>query len=271
MTSADLPERDEFYVGYEPDAPPGIAVHLARVVIAVVALAMLAAVAATALHRRLAPATFEFGRPQAVAGELRRAPYPRLIAAGRTIWLVGPGKAGAEAILDGAADGPVALDGTRIARGPHTMVEVVAGSVRSLPGGTRSVPLVPGTDGTDLVPIVAESADGQVHGNEVTVRGEIVDSKCFLGVMNPAEGTVHRDCARVCLRGGIPPMLLMRGPAGQEALMLLVGPSGEPIGRQLAARAGQPVSIRGRLSRDGDTLLLTTTIDAVTLLGAPHH
>jgi hypothetical protein len=268
MMPDDRPEPDEFYVGYEPDMPPRMAVHLARVVTAVVALALLTAGAATALHRRLAPATFEFGRPQAITGELRRAPYPRLIAAGRTAWLVGPGKAGAEAVLDGATDGPVALEGTRIARGPHTMFEVVAGSVRSAPAGTKSVPSASGTDGTNLVPPDAETAARQVHGgDEIDVQGEIVDSKCFLGVMNPGEGTVHRDCARVCLRGGIPPMLLVRGAAGEEALMLLVGATGEPIGRQLAARAGQPVVIRGRLSRDGDTLVLVTTIGAVTPLG----
>jgi hypothetical protein len=251
MTTSEPPERDEFYIGYEPDTPPRIAARLVHVVIAVIAIAVLAAVAAAALHRRLAPATFEYGRPQAIAGELRRAPYPRLIAAGRTTWLVGPGKTGAAAVLDGAVDGPVALDGTRIARGMQTMFEVVAGSVRQL---------VPGTNGTNVVPLDAEITAGQIHGNdEVDLRGEIVDSKCFLGVMNPGEGTVHRDCARVCLRGGIPPMLLVRGAAGEEALLLLVGASGEPIGHQLAARAGQPVSVRGRLTRDGDTLRLATT------------
>ena len=66
-----------------------------------------------------------------------------------------------------------------------------------------------------------------------------MDSKCFFGVMNPGEGTVHRDCARVCLRGGIPPMLLVRGAAAEEALMLLVDATGAPIGRQLADGAGQ--------------------------------
>ena len=34
----------------------------------------------------------------------------------------------------------------------------------------------------------------------VELTGEIADSKCWLGVMNPGEGTVHRDCARRCLK-----------------------------------------------------------------------
>jgi hypothetical protein len=268
MTLPDPIDRDEFYIGYEPQMPSGIASHLARVVIAGVALAVLTAAGGLALHHRLAPATFEYGHPRTAAGELRRSPYPRLLAEGRTTWLVGPGKSDADAALGDVAEGPVVLEGTRIARGPHTMLEVVPGSVRAAgPPGTRSVPSGPGTNGTDLVPRSAGNATPQVDDAEVTLHGEVVDSKCFLGVMNPGEGTVHRDCARVCLRGGIPPMLLVRGAAAEEALLLLVGPSGEPIGRQLADLAGQAVSVRGHLTRDGDVLVLATTAAQVVRLG----
>jgi hypothetical protein len=266
MTPSDSSGRDEFYIGYEPDTPPHIGRHVGRVVVAVVALSVMAAAVALALHHRLAPSTFAFGHPADAAGELRRDPYPRLLIEGRTTWLVGPGKADAESALLGIAEGPVTLTGTRIARGTHVMLEVVPGSARPDRGlGTKPVP---SGSGTDLVPLDAETAARQVHGaTDVTVRGEIVDSKCFLGVMNPGEGTVHRDCARVCLRGGIPPMLLVRGAAAEEALMLLVDPTGAPIGRQLADRAGQAVEVRGRLTRDGDVLVLATTPAQVVRLG----
>ncbi len=269
MTPPDPIGGDEFYIGYEPDTPPHIARHVGRVVIAVVSLSALAAVGALAAHHRLAPSTFAFGHPAAAAGELRRDPYPRLLTEGRTTWLVGPGKSGAESALGGIAERHVALTGTRIARGTHVMLEVVPGSARpDHEHGTKPVPSGPGTDGTDRVPDDAETAVRQVHGGrDVTVRGEIVDSKCFLGVMNPGEGTVHRDCARVCLRGGIPPMLLVRGAAAEEALMLLVDATGAPIGRQLADRAGQTVEVRGRLTRDGDVLVLATTRAQVVRLG----
>jgi hypothetical protein len=269
MTPPDPRGRDEFYIGYEPDTPPHIGRRVGRVVIAIVALSLMTAAVALALHHRLAPSTFAFGHPAANAGELRRDPYPRLLIEGRTTWLVGPGKSGAEAALGGLATGRVALEGTRIARGAHVMLEVVPGSARpDQEHGTKPVPSGPGTDGTDLVPHDAGTAARQVHGaSDVTVRGEIVDSKCFLGVMNPGEGTVHRDCARVCLRGGIPPMLLVRGAAAEEALMLLVDATGAPIGRQLADRAGQAVEVRGRLTRDGDVLVLATTPAQVVRLG----
>ena len=39
---------------------------------------------------------------------------------------------------------------------------------------------------------------------KVTLRGEILDPKCYLGVMRPGEGKPHRSCAIRCLAGGIP-------------------------------------------------------------------
>ena len=56
---------------------------------------------------------------------------------------------------------------------------------------------------------------------EVTIIGEIVDSKCYLGVMNPGRTKVHRDCATRCISGGIPPMLVTA-----DATYLLVGTDG---------------------------------------------
>jgi hypothetical protein len=116
--------------------------------------------------------------------------------------------------------------------------------------------VVPGTIASVTGAVASESAPKMPAGDEVTLHGEIVDSKCFLGVMNPGEGTVHRDCARVCLRGGIPPMLLIRGARAEEALVLLVDEAGVPVGRAVAALAGVPVQVRGRLVRDGEHLTL---------------
>jgi len=261
------PPDDEFYIGYDPPMPPRIAARVTRVVAAVIAASAVVAMAALAAHRRLAPAAFDFGRPQPLVGDLRRTPYPELAGEGPPALLVGRGKRAADAELEGIPDGPVTLAGTRIERDGHRMFEVVPGSIRALTAsksGTKSVPVGPGpstmnwgrlgstTMGAGPRPAhVADPAD-------VTLHGEIVDSKCFLGVMNPGEGTAHRDCARVCLRGGIPPMLLVRGARAEEALVLLVDDAGAPIGRQLADLAGVPVEVNGRLTRDGDRLVLFT-------------
>jgi hypothetical protein len=74
-----------------------------------------------------------------------------------------------------------------------------------------------------------------------------VDGKCYLGVMNPGEGAVHRDCARACLRGGLPALFAVRTRDGGERLIMLVSASGGPASTDLADLAGTPITLRGRL------------------------
>lgn len=237
---------DEFYIGYGAATPPSIATRVRRVVAAIATAAAIVAALAVTLHDRLAPARFDFGRPHPVEGTLRRAPYPELESDGRRRLLVGAGKHGADAALAPIPDGPVRMAATTIARGGVEMLEVVPGTVATGPHAA-------GATG-------AGDRAGD-PGREVTLTGEIVDSKCFLGVMNPGEGTVHRDCARMCLRGGIPPALLVRGVRGEEALVLLVGRDGGPIGVALAAMAGVLVDVRGRLVRDERGLVLAADVE----------
>jgi hypothetical protein len=241
MTPADTrdPPRDEFYIGYDPPMPVRMATRVWRVATATAGIAVAVAVTAIATHHRLAEATFEYGSPQELSGVLHRTPYSRIEIDGRNAWLVGRGKTGGEAALAEVPDGAVKLHGTLIERGPHRMFEVVPGTITSIGAGGA-----------------ADPAAAPPRGEDVTLHGEIVDSKCFLGVMNPGEGTVHRDCARVCLRGGIPPMLLIRGARGEEALVLLVDDAGAPVGRALATLAGVPVQVHGRLVRDGGQMTL---------------
>lgn len=245
------PPDDEFYVGYEPAVPAGVGARLRRVGLTLaIGLALGAGVVLVA-HQRLAPSRFDFGRPGPASGVLERRPYPSLTVDGRRTWLVGQGKHGADDDLAGVPDGAVILRGTPIARGAHTMLEVVAGSASAFIDGQERG----GIEKASPEPRSVED------GADVTLTGEIVDSKCFLGVMNPGEGTVHRDCARLCLRGGIPPMLLVRGGMGEEALVLLVGRNGAAIGTSLADLAGQPIEVRGRLLRDDRGLVLAASVD----------
>lgn len=239
---------DEFYIGYEPAMPPTIARRVRRDVATAIVAALIAAALVLRWHHPLAPARFDFGRPHPAEGVLHKAPYPFLETGGVRIWLAATGKHGADADVRDTPEGPVALEGSRIVRGTHEMLEIVPGSVRVLPDH----------------PAAPASPSPAVSGDAVSLTGEIVDSKCFLGVMNPGEGTVHRDCARVCLRGGLPPMLLVRGAAGEEALVLLVSDTGAPIGRQVADLAGLPVVVRGHLLREAGGLVLRTAVTAIT-------
>ena len=92
----------------------------------------------------------------------------------------------------------------------------------------------------------------------VELTGEIVDSKCFLGVMVPGSGKTHKECASLCLRGGIPPALYVQDRAGRSSLLLLTGPTGGPIGAPALQAAGEAISLIGSIQRQGGWLVLRT-------------
>ena len=125
------------------------------------------------------------------------------------------------------------------------MIEVQPGSVMSLGDGSLTTKI------KDL--------------GVVTLTGEIVDSKCYLGVMNPGQGKVHRDCASRCLSGGIPPLFVDLANGEQY---LLVGLDGNRLEHgSLKAFVAEPINLHGELLEKGDSKLLQ--IDVKSLRHTP--
>jgi len=224
--------------------PPRLARWVRRLVVGLGAGAAAAAIVAATGFRRLPPAVFEFGLTREVEGLLVERPYPaleHLVPGGdgeswASTLLVAPGKFGAGRLVDGHGGRWVRLRGTRIARSGQTMIEMEPGSIVATDGP-------PAAAGARRPPI-----------DEVgtyTLRGEIVDSKCFLGVMNPAERHVHRDCAIRCIRGGVPPLFVVRTRDGGEWLLRLLGERRQPLGAELLDRVGVPVEVIGSVARQG--------------------
>ena len=208
--------------------------------VAALLIAGSAAIAITlvAAQAPFADSRFEFQQFRDYSGTLAMNPYPSLLVSGERLLLVNPGKHGASiAARDGSA---ISLRGALIARGLSRMLEVEPDSVR--PGGVRAV------------------AAGFIDLGEVTVTGEIADSKCYYGVMNPGSGKVHKDCAIRCLRGGIPPVLIARDAEGRTRTLILAGPGNMAIGKEALTRVGEPVEIRGRLRRLDNLLILESEI-----------
>jgi hypothetical protein len=245
----------EFFIGYAPPMPRRLARFVTRVVIGLACGVVAWAVTVAAGHVPLAGGTFEFGHPQQFSGTIVERPYPSLRldesdrnTTGRQLLLVAPGKHGADALVSGFDGRHVTLSGTRVHRGTQTMLEVEPGTLNVAVDLTRWV-----TTGVSGSAILADA-----DGGTVTVRGEIVDSKCFLGVMVPGAGKTHKDCASLCVRGGIPPALFVQDRAGGSALLLLTGTSGAPIVAQALQFAGEAVEMTGTLQRQGGWLVLRT-------------
>jgi hypothetical protein len=195
--------------------------------------------------------TFEFGHSQRFAGTIGERPYPSLQIDGADqnftprLLLVAPGKHGADELVQGLDGRHVTLTGTRIQRGTRTMIEIEPGSVVR--------------DDVSESRLTAAAIQAESFGEgPITLRGEIVDSKCFLGVMVPGAGKTHKDCASLCLRGGIPPALYVQDRSGQSSLLLLTGPSGEPVGAPALRFAGEAIDMTGSIGRQGGWLVLRT-------------
>jgi hypothetical protein len=236
----------DFYIGYLPNAPEPVA-RLFRVVAAALLLAAGgSAIVISAFQNPFAASVFEFGQPRVFEGTVELDPYPTLVvgrpgraeAGASRYLLVGEGKHGANPVVGTYRGQAVRLRGALIYRDGRTMIEVLSGSVTpidaSRPGETTPVNL------------------GQFE-----LAGEIVDSKCYLGVMNPGNGKVHHDCAVRCLDGGIPPSFAVPDFRGSAAIFLLTDPAGKALAKEaFRGRVAKPVRIRGNASQLGDTLFL---------------
>ncbi len=158
------------------------------------------------------------------------------------------GKHGADSQVAAFARKTVQLRGTRIYRDNQTMIEVVSGSISLKRDSTRSQP------------------PSQELGI-FELAGEIVDSKCYLGVMNPGSGKVHRDCAVRCISGGIPPVFATNDFNGSPAILLLTDLHQKPLPKETFLKlVAQPVRIHGSVVKTGETLYLKTGPSAISPL-----
>lgn len=251
--SARGPEdRDEFYVGYEPNAPPQLAKRTIRIIAGRCAGALCVSLLLVLGQQRFAPAVFEFQQIKAFEGLIEEHPVPSLLVrrpgatgavpAVSRYPLVLPGKCGASLSVQGFNGTWVHLQGSLIYRAEQTMIELVPNSIRAAP----------------LLYNETANHAADIDLGVFTMVGEIIDSKCYFGVMNPGNGKVHKDCAVRCISGGIPPALLVRSPDGESTLFLLVGADGRQLNGKILDKVGEPVEIQGRVVRSGDTLRLST-------------
>jgi len=239
----------EFYIGWEAKAAPGIGKAVRKTVVVLVTLALLAPVALAVSQRMIGKSVFEWGNHKRFSGILKATPYPHILvprpgnAGGlshySTYYLVAPWKFGLKqdgiAPLDGKS---VTLQGTLIYRSNQTMIEVLPGSLQE----------------TNMAKTTALPQAIQL--GKQTLVGEIVDSKCFLGVMNPGQLTPHRACAIRCISGGVPPILLVRQEIGPPIYLLLVSADGSPVNKQVLDKVAEPLEITGEVERQGELLIL---------------
>ncbi len=235
----------DFFIGYLPKMPASLARRTRTIAMGTAVAVLMATGVVAASQQPFDDGSFEFGVTRSFEGVLTELPFPSLYGAEvgsgdepRHYLLSAFGKNGLPAFARGFGGEHVRFAGTLVERRDLTMIEM-----NDPDSFERTDQLV--------------SAPAHSEEREIRVVGELVDTKCFLGVMRPANGKVHRACAVRCLEGGIPPGLWVHGD-GVDTVYVLAGIDGHPLDIDLQL-AGREVEVVGDAERYGAIPVIRVT------------
>lgn len=235
-------DRDQHFIGWLP-MPRSFSRFLIPVAVGLIVCAVVLAVFVAWGQQSPGNGQWENEKTTTLVGIVYSEPYAmiRVLDArpnGQpiSILLVESGKFGAKDRVRSHEGRPVRVMGTLLARDGWKMLEL-SEEPESLTTATLSE-----TEQQRL-----RRAKPRDLGR-VTLKGEIVDSKCYLGAMKPGGGKTHKGCAALCLRGGIPPLFVV---AGSEAPYLLTDSDSRYI-----EHVGEWVELEGQLEQWDDFRVL---------------
>ena len=251
--------NDEFYIGWMKQAPKSVAAFIKKYILFLLPVVIILSVLLALSQKQFGSGTFEFGTLTTVKGIYDNSPVPNIkVVNGKDIWgneiyitvpLIGFGKHGATGVM------------TDLEKQAHTSL---AGKEVALKGTLlyNDGKLLMQVDENDqpLVSIIANKNEKAFTKPKdlgtLNIKGEIVDPKCFFGVMKPGEGKPHKDCAIRCILGGIPPVLKVTNETGRQNYYLVVGENGEPMNEVVQDYVASPVSIHAKAVEYGDWIVL---------------
>ena len=246
---------NEFYVGYLP-VPASLRGALRWIVLCAIAITITLVALVAHSQRTPGEATWDTDREVKLSGVLITQPYPALVTQAESggtevVLLVDPGKHGTADRLRTFDGKSITVSGFSLSRGTDRLLELASGDRAIEPSAT---------------PVRQDPVPARQSLGSIPLRGEIVDSKCFFGAMKPGCGKTHKECATLCIRGGIPPLFIVR--RGEEVVQwyLLQDPSGGPIDPALLPLVGDPVEQHGELSTFGPLQLISVAPDSVRRL-----
>ncbi len=231
----------DFFVGY---LPASSAVRRG-LLLGGLAAGLGAGAAGWSIASRQAPAgdgLWNQGEARHWRGVLTVEPYPMLRLAqpdgtSRAALLCCPDKCGVQAEVAQYAGQSVVVLGSPIRR--QGLLMIAAGSHYDwIAADPSALPLAASAPPNPLGP--------------VTFEGELLDSKCWLGAMKPGSGLTHKGCAVLCVRGGMPLMLVTPTGPGRSRAWLATDAAGSPLGEDVVPYLADPVRLTGQALMTGD-------------------
>jgi hypothetical protein len=237
---------DEFFIGWLT-MPKSYARFLGIVTPLLLLLIAGVAAALPLFQQHSGNGVWEINHLVTVEGVLQAKPYALLRTIHpqngsiRTVLLVEEGKFGAQRRALPLAGQYVRATGTFLHRDGRWMLELAS------PADALAPAQPPASD--DLRQLAFSALQST---QPITLQGEIIDPKCYLGAMRPGGGKTHKACAILCISGGIPPMLVTRDSTGTETFYLLTAPNGSSAQDLILNYVGDLVQVQGDLASHDD-------------------
>jgi hypothetical protein len=253
MNSTETPP---FYIGWMAAAPKVLIQFIKKYLLFIFILAVVLGVLLAISQKKFGTGNFEFGTLTDVKGIYFDKPVPCLkVLNGKDIWgnssyitipLVGYGKHGAEGAIRELEkekntilnEKVLTLRGTLLYNDGVTILQVDKNDNAGLNISNEPVH-------ADMLPRVKDLGVSKI-------KGEIIDPKCYFGVMKPGEGKPHRDCAIRCILGGISPMLAVKNEKGEANYYLLASSDRESINKTVQDYVAEPVELEVHLMQYDD-------------------
>ena len=261
--------KDPFFIGWLDKTPTDYAKKTRTFLLLVLPFLIIAAFAFVKSQQPINNAAYEFGTLTTVEGTLIEKPVPMLrIFVGNNLngqsvfqhlLLVDAVKFGAEKAITAMETlagqslygKAIKLSGTLIYYNGKTVLEL-----------TEEGNAFQGLSKQTAYPTLTNIEKG-----EIKLRGEIVDPKCFFGVMKPGDGKTHKSCAIRCLSGGIPAIFATAPINGAQDYYILLGENGESINKDLLDFIADHIQLRGKVEQMADWHILYTNTEKICPLG----
>lgn len=242
---------EEFFIGWQGKAPEKTGRFVKRIVLGGIIIAAATSAVVAALQSTVASDAVWTGEMVEFSGILVKDPVPILVGDDNEVRLLSsPLKFGFdEEVAERFHLKHVTMEGVLITRDGKELIEGEPAGVKESPAGENAIA---------LPQLLEEGA--------VTLQGEIVDSKCYLGMMNPGHLKAHRACAINCIKGGVPPVLLLRNAKGEANYILLVGEEGQAINDEILPLVAEPVEVKGQLKSLGSFSVIYADKDGINLI-----
>ncbi len=109
-----------------------------------------------------------------------------------------------------------------------------------------------------MLAVVTAPFTGASAEEEVTLEGEPVDIRCYLGGQR---GEGHAACATTCANNGLPIGFVTKNEDGKEEMYLVMGANKKPAKDYMAAHMGKTVQAKGKVvEKDGLKILTVSEV-----------